>query len=459
MVRSLTPRAALAALLTLATVVAAEARDWTRFRGPNGAGVSLDEAPPVEWSDTKNLAWKVDLPGPGSSCPIVVGDKLFVTCWTGYGLSREEPGDQSDLKRSLLCFNRETGDELWRVEVDAKLPEDEFGGMFAEHGYASHTPVSDGERVYVYFGKTGALAYDMEGNELWRTDCGDGSGIRGWGSASSPVLSGDLVICAATAESRSLIALNKKTGKEVWRHTEDGWDGVWGSPVLVEANGRTELVFAVPFKVLALDLATGDELWSCRGVDNDSVSTSLLAHDDVVYILAGRGGSLAVRAGGDGEVDDTNVLWRAELQGSIATPVFFDGRLYGVGRAGVNCYDAATGDRVYQERFVNADAPAPEEAAPEEAPEGRRGRRGRGGFGSMPYSSPVVVGDLFCHFGRDGVAHVVRLGEEYDQVARNVLTDGGDFSATPALSEGAMYVRSSKCLYCIRSTGESVAAR
>lgn len=448
--------AALATLLVYAASV--EARDWTRFRGPNGAGVSLDEAPPVEWGDTKNLAWRVEVPGPGSSCPIVVGDKVIVTCWTGYGLSRDEPGDQANLMRSVLCYDRESGDQLWRSEVEPKLPEDEYGGMFAEHGYASHTPVSDGERVYVYLGKSGALAYDLDGKKLWQTDCGDGFGAKNWGSASSPVLYGDLMICTATAESRSLIALNKSTGKEVWRHTEEGWDGDWGTPILVEANGRTELVFAAPFKVLGLNPATGEELWHCRGIDNDTVTSSPFAHEDVVYIVAGRGGSLAVRAGGDGEVDDTHVLWRDGPQGGIATPVYYEGRLYCVGRGGLNCYDADTGDRVYQERFVDP-AAADAEAAPEEGqrPGGRRGRGG--GFRNMAYASPVVAGDLLYHFGRDGVAHVVRLSDEYEQVARNVLTDGGDFSATPALCDGSMYVRSSKYLYCIRPTGESIAAR
>lgn len=449
-----------ALVLSFAASVA-DAKDWTRFRGPNGAGVSTDAPPPTEWGPDKNLAWEVDLPGPGSSSPILVGDLVVVTCWTGYGVDQGNPGDQQDLKRCLVAYDKRSGEERWRVDIDAKLPEDEYGGMFAQHGYASHTPASDGERVYAYFGKSGAYAFDLKGNELWRTDCGDGFGANGWGSAASPVLYKDLVICTATAESESLIALDKKTGKEVWRRTDDGWDGVWSTPVLVETGGRTELVFAAPFKMLGLDPATGETLWSSRGVDNDSVSTSPLAHDGVVYIIAGRGGGVAVEAGGDGDVDDSRVLWQEPLRGGITTPVYYDGRLYWVG-AGVTCVDAQTAERVYQARLGGGDDAAEPAGPPAEEGEGRRGRRGgRGGgrFAAMPYASPVVVGDLMYHIGRDGAGYVIRLGEKFEQVASNPKLGEGDFSGTPALGDGAMYVRSSKKLYCIRATGETVARR
>jgi len=132
------------------------------------------------------MKWKVALPGPGSSSPIVVGDRIFVTCWSGYGVDRGNPGDQKALRLHLICLDRNTGKTIWDKAVEPTLPEDNYGGMFAEHGYASHTPVSDGERVYVYFGKSGALAFDMDGNQLWQTKIGTESDPRGWGSASRP---------------------------------------------------------------------------------------------------------------------------------------------------------------------------------------------------------------------------------------------------------------------------------
>lgn len=477
----------LSLILLLTCCVSLEARDWLRFRGPNGSGVSADAAPPTEWSDDKNLAWKIDLPGPGSSCPIVVGDKVILTCWTGYGLSREEPGDQADLKRMVLCYDRETGKELWTAEAKAKLPEDKYEGMFAEHGYASHTPTSDGERVYVYFGKSGAFAYDMQGKELWHTDCGDGFGMSDWGSAASPVVVDDVLVCAATAESSALIGLDKKTGKELWRYGEEGWNGCWGTPIVVETNGRKELVYSAPAKLIALDPATGKLLWHCTGSETNSITASLVAHDGVVYFVGNRGASFAVKAGGDGDVTDTHVVWVKNLQGSIPSPIYHDGRLYGVGRGGMLSFDAANGERVYQARLNTPDgAPAPEEPAAERpagegrgegrANEGRgegrdgegrgegrrRGGRGGGGgagFRNQSYASPVIAGDHLYQIGRQGDGHVVKLGDEFNEVATNLLKDGGDFSATPALADGAMYLRSSKHLYCIRATGESVATR
>ncbi|QDT70510.1 outer membrane biogenesis protein BamB [Planctomycetes bacterium MalM25] len=482
MLRSL-PRALAAIVLIALSDGSADAADWARFRGPNGTGVSPDPAPPVTWGNNTNLAWKIELPGPGSSSPIVVGDRVLVTCYTGYGLNTEDPGDQADLKRVLACYERSTGEELWKVEVPAKLPEDEYGGMFAQHGYASHTPVSDGERVYAYFGRSGAHAFDLQGNRLWQTDCGDGFGAKRWGSASSPILHGDLVIFAATAEANALIALNKKTGEEVWRFGEEGWNGCWSTPVLVEVAGRTELVAAAPFKMFGLNPDTGEELWQCRGVDNDTVTSSPVVEGDTVYLLAGRGGSLAVRAGGTGDVTDSHVVWSAPLRGSIASPLIHEGRIHWIGRNGVDCVDAATAERIYQARLQKPEGNQVQANTPPQGPprgprterdgrgpggEGRRfgggGRFGRGGggggrFGQMPYASPVVAGDRMYHLGRDGTGYVIRLGEKFEQIAVNQLSDGGDFSGTPALSEGDLFIRSSKHLFCVREQGGKVAVR
>jgi len=171
------------------------AGDWARFRGPEGSGISPDTQPlPVKWSEAENMRWKRKLPGPGSSSPIVVGRRVFVTCWTGYGTDRDNVGEQKDLRRHLICFDRGTGNVLWDRSVEPVLPEDPYSGMFTQHGYASHTPVSDGQQVYVFFGKTGVLAFDMEGKKLWQTSVGTGSGSNGWGTASSPILYKNLVI-------------------------------------------------------------------------------------------------------------------------------------------------------------------------------------------------------------------------------------------------------------------------
>src|SRR5262249_28761343 len=145
------------------------------FRGPGGLGVSTDKDLPTKWGDKENLVWKTPLPGPGGSSPIIVGDRVFLTCYTGYGIPGEDAGDQKDLKRHLLCIDRKKGTVLWDKSVAAKLPEPRYGGFLALHGYASSTPVSDGKQVYVYFGKSGVFAYDLEGKQLWQADVGTGT--------------------------------------------------------------------------------------------------------------------------------------------------------------------------------------------------------------------------------------------------------------------------------------------
>lgn len=171
----------LSLLVLLSSTLTANAADWLRFRGPNGSGIAPDDKPvPVEWSATKNLKWKTALPGPGSSSPIVVGDRIFVTCWSGYATDGpQSAGDITALKRHLVCVDRATGKILWDKSVPAKQPEEPYGGMFAQNGYASHTPVSDGKSVFAFFGKSGVHAFDLEGKALWQADVGDWDDRRG----------------------------------------------------------------------------------------------------------------------------------------------------------------------------------------------------------------------------------------------------------------------------------------
>ncbi|MCA9240049.1 MAG: PQQ-binding-like beta-propeller repeat protein [Planctomycetales bacterium] len=199
----------------LLTGAVAHAGDWTRFRGPDGSGVSPDNSPtPVSWSETENLKWSLQLPGPGLSSPIIYGDKVFVTCWTGYEAGGDSSDDINDLKRCVVCVDRTSGEVLWNEAVDAVQPEERYQGMFAENGYASHTPVTDGQRVYAFLGKSGVVAFDMEGNRLWQTSVGAGEGMNGWGTASSPILYKDTVIVTAAAESNAIVALSESPPAE-----------------------------------------------------------------------------------------------------------------------------------------------------------------------------------------------------------------------------------------------------
>ncbi|QDU08020.1 PQQ-binding-like beta-propeller repeat protein [Gimesia aquarii] len=439
------------AVFTLLILISSNTQaDWMRFRGPNGSGVSDEkQATPTKWSDQKNLMWKAALPGPGSSSPIIVGDKVFVTCWSGYGLNRNNPGNQKDLRRHLICLNRQSGKILWDKTVEPVLPEDVYTGMFAEHGYASHTPVSDGKRVYAYFGKSGAVAFDLDGNQLWQTIVGDELDPRRWGSSSSPILYKNLLIVTATAESEALVALNKETGKEVWRQESTGFNATWGTPILVPIDeNRTDLVIGVPYEIWSLNPDTGKLRWYCEAMPTETYCSSVIAHDCIVYGIEGRGGgSIAVRADGKGDVTKTHVLWSGRDANRIETPIIYQGRIYFFSRGIANCIDAKTGKRIFRGRLDKGDAEIANNR--EEQSESRSGR-GRGGFRGSDYSSPVIADGKVYFVSRSGETYVIKTGDKLEQLSVNRLTnENEDFSATPAISDGKIFIRSDKHLYCI----------
>jgi outer membrane protein assembly factor BamB len=439
------------------------AADWARFHGPDGSGVSTDrQSLPATWSEKANVKWKIKLPGPGSSSPIVVGQRVVVTCWTGYAADPSSEGDQKDLRRHVVCLDRETGKVLWDAAVEPFLPEDPYSGQFTQHGYTSHTPVSDGKRIYVFFGKTGVLAFDLDGKKLWQTSVGTGSGARGWGTASSPILHKNLVIIPATAESESLVALNQEDGKEVWRYKDRGLSLVWGTPVLVNCGeGRTDLVVAVPGKILGVDPDGGKLRWKSDGLASDSICTSAIAGDGIVYALETGprgGGNIAVRAGGEGDVSKTNIVWRGKDRSRIVTPVLERGRIYFTNGRAANCLDAATGKSIYRTSLTGGSLPA--EPQPGgfppggDRPSGQRPGGGRpGGRGPLmgqDYSSPILADGKIISLSRSGDAYVYTAGPEFKLLAQNRFAQGsGDFSASPAVSDGQLFIRSSKYLYCI----------
>ena len=437
------------------------ASDWPRFRGANGGGVSADPTPvPTEWSDSQNLAWSVDLPGPGSSSPIVVGDRVLITCWTGE--------DAPDMVRHLLCYNRKTGELLYDKPVPPSVEDERFRGQFTQHGYATHTPTSDGNRIYCFFGKDGVRAYNMDGKELWQKNVGQGSDPRGWGTASSPILYKDLVIVTAGAESTSIVALRQENGEEAWKQEAEGLAGLWGTPVLCDnPEGGQDLVIAVAGELWGVNPDTGKLRWFAVAGRADSMCGSAIAANGVAYMLGERGaGMIAVPAGGMGDMSE-KVAWRQNYSGRISTPVIADGLIYYVGNGSVNCIDAGTGEQVYSERLQSASAPAapPAEGEAGGAPpagggggEGERGGRGGrrggrggrgGGMGGQDYSSPVIAGGKMYFTRRSGEVYVIQTGREFKQIAANKFSGEADFSATPAVSDGQLFIRSSKKLYCV----------
>ena len=433
----------LALIIGLNSLVSAS--DWSRFRGPNGSGISSDTAStPVEWSPDRNVRWKTPLPGAGVSSPIVVGDLLFVTCYSGYGANF---GKIEDLKRHLVCVDRSSGKILWDKSVDAVLPEDSYSGMgIPSHGYASHTPVSDGKHIYVFFGKSGVLAYDLEGKQRWHQSVGTESDRRRWGSASSPILHEDNVIVVASAESEAIIALNAETGDEVWRQEAAGLANVWGTPLIVKIDDeRTDLVLGVPYEIWGFNPDSGKLRWYSEISAGDQYSSSLVAVQDVVYSIEGRGGgSAAVRAGGKGDVTKSHTVWSGSDSSRFGTPVVYQGRLYFFASGVATCNDAKTGKKVFQGRLEGGSSSGG----------GGRSRFGRGGGGSN-YSSPVIADGKIYYVQSSGSCFVLKAGDKFEQLAVNsVTTDRESFGATPALSNGEIFLRSDKHLYCVSETAQ-----
>lgn len=421
--------------LSLATILAASlfpatvtAEDWPRFRGPAGDGtVSASEAAkaPDDWSDSKNIAWRTELPGAGSSSPVVAGNKVFLTCYSGYGVDDADPGDVAGLRRHAVCLDLESGEIIWSHEAEPAGPQTVYEGRYiTTHGYASSSAVTDGRGVYFFLGDSGVFAFTLEGKLVWQGSVGQDS--HDWGSGASPILWDDLLIVNGASESDSVVAFDKKTGKEVW--TYQGVPRAWNTPTIVEAaDGKPVMLLATQRFILGIDPRTGQELWRVPGIRAAELCPSILVEDGVAYVIGSpKGEGMALRLGGRGEVDESAVLWRIQKGSNVSSPVFKDGHLYFANdaRGVLYCVDAEDGEILYEERLP--------------------------GRGEKVYASPLLIGDHLYYLSRSGVTYVGAAKPEFELLKTNTLSgDGGVFNASPALVDGKLLIRSDKVLYCI----------
>lgn len=414
--------------LAVLSVILFSGADWTRFRGPEGTGVSDTTGLPARWSATENVVWKTPLPGFGASSPIVLGSQAFLTYYTGYGLDQDTPGEQSGLQLHVLGLNLATGKIEWDQSLAAETPETPYdGGRVSLHGYASATPVTDGQSLYVFFGKSGVFKYTLDGQRLWKASVGTAVDSHQWGSAASPILYKDLLIVNASCESQSIRALNKATGEQVWQ--ADGIVDSWSTPLVVTAQaGGDELVVIERTKVLGLEPATGKQLWVCHK-DSDYVCPSVIAHDGVAYLVNSRSKAmlLAIRTGGRGDVTNSHVLWTLpKWTTRVSTPVYHDGHLYAIDFNGTAlCVDAKSGQEVYRERLDVS------------------------GGGDKVYASPVAADGKLYGVSRQDGAVVLALSPKFQLLAHNHLGDDSVFNATPVIAGNRLLIRSDRALYCL----------
>jgi len=402
--------------------------DWPAWRGPLANGICEEENLPEKWSATENVKWRVALPEAGNSTPIVWGERVFVT---------QAVGD----RRTLMCFDRAGGKLRWQSGVTAKEKEP----THATNPYCSASPVTDGERVIVSFASDGLFCYDLEGKELWkRTDLG--RQIHIWGNATSPVLHGDLCFLNfGPGETTYLLAVDKKTGRTVWKKDEEtGYGkppaadadpnvkrasptfiGSWTTPVLMKVEGKDQLLMSWPRRLAAYDPQTGAELWTCAGL-NQLVYTSPIHDDGLVVAMGGFGGSMiGVRAGGSGDITSSRRVWQhARSPQRIGSGVVHQGHIYIHNDPGTAmCIDLKTGTPVWTERLQGA---------------GKTGQN---------WSSVLLAGDRCYTITQGGDCFVFRASPKFALISVNSLGERSNSSVVP--SNGELFIRTHKALYCI----------
>jgi outer membrane protein assembly factor BamB len=443
-------------LLVIACLMAfthlASAENWPQFRGPNTDGVAQAQHPET-WSLEENIAWKMPIPGVGWSQPVVWGDKTFLTTAVSDNPKRPKPGDWSpgeagmitaffgnyrrpptiDYRWVVLCLDRVNGKILWEQTAHTGKPPIP---IHAQNSYATETPATDGERLIVYFGMVGVFCYDFEGKLLWSKEFGSYPTQMDWGTGSSPVIDGELVYIQCDNDKSSfLIALNKKTGDEVWRVTRDERSN-WCTPLIWKNDGRSELVVGGGTKMRSYEPATGKLLWEMTA--SGRCATSPVATRKLLFVASGdrmtgqRGILAAIRPGGSGDISPNDsetrsefVAWSVNFTGHpVASPIVVNDCLFVLTQqAGIiTCFDANTGKQNYRQRLPGA---------------------------SGLTSSPWAVADkVFC-LDQSGQTFILAAEPKYRLVRTNKLAEEM-FWASPAPAGDSLFIRGLEQLYCIR---------
>ena len=402
------------------------AENWPGWRGPGGDGISTEKGIPIRWSSTRNIAWKVAIPGEGHSSPIIWSDKVFLTS----SLTEKN-------KRILICLDRPSGQTVWQREVVQSPPE----SIHRLNSRASGTPTTDGRQVYVTFmraegdrviapnvsserlitpGKIVVAAYDLDGNETWKTTVGDFVSAHGFNT--SPVIFEELVIINGDHDGDAyLVALERQSGRERWRIRRENKTRSYVTPIIREIDGRTQMILSGSVCVASYDPRNGKRHWIVDGPTEQFVASMVY---DGKYVFATGGyperHTVAIRPGGKGNVTDTHIAWRTTRGAAyVPSPIIAGRYLLMVGDSGIaSCLDAETGKRHWMERLPGGHSP-----------------------------SPVSADGLVYFVSDQGVTTVIRPGETFEIVAQNEL--GERISASPAISQGQYFLRTHQHLYCI----------
>ena len=391
----------------------AAAEDWPAWRGPRSDGTVTDRGFPLTWSATENVKWKTELPGTGHSSPIVSRGKVFVAGCI-----------EAEKKRVLYCLDRATGKILWqRTAVVSNLEQ-----KHNENSWASSTPAADGERVFITFldaPRMRVYCYDYDGNKLWEKNPGEFHSVHGF--CSPPMLYRDMVIVngdqdAPKGKTAFLVSLDAKTGAERWRADRPNKLRSYCPPVVIDAAGKKQLVLTGSKCVASYDPDTGTQNWLINGPTEQFVS-SMVLHNGILLLTAGYPDHwiMAIDPTGSGNVTKTHVLWSKPKEGGyVPSPVAFAGKLFLVDDRGIaSCWDVKTGKEYWKERLS----------------------------GKGHHASAVAADGRIYFTADDGTTFVLKSSDEFEVLAKNPL--GERVYASPAFSDGDIFIRGSRYLWCV----------
>ena len=450
------------------------ASNWPQWRGPQANGLVPQANPPTKWSETENVKWKVKLPGKGTGTPIIWGNHIFIqaaiptgkkvepaeekkaaanfspnvfgqaqtppnpaTPPPGEGERRRRPGGGGGggggfggrgekptevLQFAVISIDRATGKTQWQKIARETVPHE---GHHRDHGFASHSPVTDGKHIYSYFGSRGLHCYDMKGELKWQKDFGTQRTVAGFGEGGSPALSGNTLIVNWDHEGDDFIAaFDKTTGKELWRNTRDE-KTTWTTPLILEQDGKTQVIVAASGRVRSYDIASGKVIWECGGLGSNVVPTPV-SDFGMLFAMSGHRepALLAIKLGKTGDLTDTDsVVWKQNRSTPyVPSPLLYGDNLYyfSGNNATLSCFNAKTGVSLFSERL-----------------------EGPSGF----YASPVGASGRLYLAGRNGTSLVLKNSGQLEILATNKLEE--KFDASPAIAGNELYLRGHEYLYCL----------
>jgi outer membrane protein assembly factor BamB len=416
---------------------------WPQWRGPFFNGMARGGAP-TEWSDAKNIKWKIAVPGRGFSTPVIWGNKLFLTTAVptgksgGDGRQSRHPnggaGAGEENKFVVMCIDRWTGKTIWERTAKTAVPHEGYHRTYGS--FASNSPLTDGNHLYVSFGSRGIYCYDLDGKLVWEKDPGVKMIMRNeFGEGAAPALADNALIVPFDQETDSfIVALDKRTGKEIWRAKRDEVSA-WSNPLLVDHKGRKQIVVSATNKVRSYDPANGKVIWEAAGLGTNVIPAPVV-QNDIVYAMSGHREPklMAIRLGREGDLTGTDAVLWSHTRGTSYTPspVLHDNKFYSLNDNGtVSCYNATTGAPYYQQKRV----PQPDSFK----------------------ASPIGADGKLYLASESGVVTVVKMGEQFEVVATNTLEDHM-FVASPVVAAGDLYLRSKTHLFCISETRPGAAS-